>query len=879
MDGRKGGRGVQHDPRRGEVNDITHFPHGFFARHVPGKEEGFPAVVPTQVDTYRAGLIMAAVEEGSFIDQHTKSLEVQVTSYNAKLKLLALSTLTFAWTPSGGISFSSYAPQLVALFQPDALNIGALVGFGLLLPALWYLSGASVVLPPLVTAKWRRARSIRRVMRFRPSDRLPVRADWPVDSAAAVMDAILMFLFLAALTFKANALLSQRHVFAANSYDIYDSVTTALARLLLPSKQSPAAGPASESVEAGAEHRWQLPTNHTGMEQLGGTMHSVTSIATLTTCSNSLHSIGVVLAIARMLHSWSFQPNLSVITRSITTAAPRLVDLMILTSVVLVMLAGNAHLALGTLYADLNTPGKAIYFMLVAMVTDDMGLVHLVLPSRSGREVASLSQTAGYMGFATALVLLRYLLYLFIMVILIDSYYSAKQKAGQPSDVVNTTLRLFGFRGRRLRVVRKMLSSALTQLPAPRYRLKSVLSRASSACASVAAAPATRASSFIHFDDLHDHLDDIPLEVLLRLTQIGKGMRSSADGAGRRPSSARVRSAGSPQLQAVLQVIHDSQEHLELLQEMSSDVDNMILHIAELLRFPDHISRSDGSSSFRVRPLYEGGVQPDQPWWPSSPTGTRPAASAWQKVAKAVFSGVPSWLSRASYVALPSLSASAARVPQDAESRHSTASLRLDPVVGFTNATLPTVSQVGEQWGLAPKAPASKLEIPQRQVSATGSSVSLTSSTFPRLNYRRSAPGTAYACDDNSSLSGSGTSSRRSMVRHVFSGVHLPDRESLDSIGSPADQGGLIRPWTESSPVADQQSDHPLPAADDWADPRAEQWATAPPEPSLHRSTTEISLPERADAHSLPGMLHPVHLQSPAMRRHTAHVDPTFRAD
>ena len=486
-------------------------------------------------------------------------------------------------------------------------------------------------------------------MRFRPSNRFREEARWPVDSAAAVMDAILMSLLAAALALNACALLSQRHVYAASSYDIYDSVMSALARLLLPSKQSPAtsAVPSGLAVGNSSVHRWQLPTNHTGMEQLGGTIQSVTGIATLTTCSNFLHGVAALLAIVRALHSWSFQPSVRVITRSFVLAAPRMVDLMVLTSIVLVMLAGIVHVSLGTMFADLNTPGKAMYFVLVAMVTGDLGGVPFLLPARSGLEVSALSQVAGYMGYAATVAILQNILCLFFLVILISSYYEAKHEAGPPAEQLGTGFRLFSFKRRRLRVLRKALSSAL------RVHHKGLNLRAQ--LASAAAVPTTpdapaKARSFIRFQDLQDHMAEIPLEVLLKLRQVGRDARTG--GGQTSAATATVCPAPTPRVRKVVQMIGSLQKQVHDLYEMVADVDDMILQMAEFLKFPDQVASRESISLFTVKPLYEPGLVVDQSWWPSSmdthdsPQGTVEAAFKWlvQKV-----SGVRSWLGGSRY--------------------------------------------------------------------------------------------------------------------------------------------------------------------------------------------------------------------------------------
>jgi hypothetical protein len=68
-----------------------------------GQPDGFPVVVETNVDAGRAATLWTAVDEGTFLDTGTASVEADLLTYNARLSLFGSSKATFQWTRHGTV--------------------------------------------------------------------------------------------------------------------------------------------------------------------------------------------------------------------------------------------------------------------------------------------------------------------------------------------------------------------------------------------------------------------------------------------------------------------------------------------------------------------------------------------------------------------------------------------------------------------------------------------------------------------------------------------------------------------------------------------------------------------------------------------------------
>ena len=173
-----------------------------------------------------------------------------------------------------------------------------------------------------------------------------------MSAAGAALDTSILALMLAAGVSYTVALVLEMGMPAASSYPIYDDIATSAARFFMPNKmeadQDALAAGALEVVSAVKAtdynpKRWSLADDESGFDDMGQMTASVAHVSSLVTLSMSVHGIVLLLAVFRMLYSLSFQPRFGIIAKTLVRAAPGLVGVMLLTSLVLVLLASLGH--------------------------------------------------------------------------------------------------------------------------------------------------------------------------------------------------------------------------------------------------------------------------------------------------------------------------------------------------------------------------------------------------------------------------------------------------------------------------------------------------------------------------------------------------------
>ena len=223
---------------------------------------------------------------------------------------------------------------------------------------------------------------------------------------------------LAAGVSYAVALVLEMGMTAQTSYPIYDDITTSAARYFMPSKAEAADPDAVVDVEVTAAdaadddpERWRLPDDETGIDDMSEMVASMAYVSSIVSLSTSLHGIALLLAVIRMLYSFTFQPRFGIITKTLVRSAPGLIDLMVLTSLVLVLLASLAHLVLGDLYEELSTMRRSVYFLFFFLLTGDLGdMKAAVAPFYEGLERNTASVVVSYIVYSLLPLLVGYVL-------------------------------------------------------------------------------------------------------------------------------------------------------------------------------------------------------------------------------------------------------------------------------------------------------------------------------------------------------------------------------------------------------------------------------------------------------------------------------------
>ena len=261
------------------------------------------------------------------------------------------------------------------------------------------------------------------------------------------------------------ALVLEMGMTAATSYTIYDDITTSAARFFMPSKieaETDAVVEAFDTVTNTSEdaERWMLTDDDTGFNEMSEMTASMAYVSSVVTLSTSLHGIALLLAVMRMLYSFTFQPRFGIITETLVRSVPGLIDLMVLTSLVLVLLASLSHLVMGDLYDELSTMKRAVHFVFYFLLTGDLGdMKAAAAPFNEGLERNMVTMVVSYITYYAFTLLVGYVLLSFILAVIFESYYDIKFENDAPPSMFDEAGEIV--RGRkRLRLLQRGLSAA-----------------------------------------------------------------------------------------------------------------------------------------------------------------------------------------------------------------------------------------------------------------------------------------------------------------------------------------------------------------------------------------------------------------------------------
>ena len=481
--------------------NIFSSPNGFFHRPMAGMPDGFPVVIPPSTDLYRTAVLHAAMEGGNYLDTRTTSLSLQLSTYNSKLKTMMFGTATFSWRPAGLISYTVSPARTVPASLPNASDISMIVVLFGLAGVLSYISGIANAFPVLAlrTYRWlkRRIRDLRRgkkgrvnrvatrnlkaalkgkanniaagersdssplclklfggrlrfderavhsqssecsLILFRMSAGIP----WPASTTGFYFDGTILCLMLAGWLTYTVALALEKGMTAAASYRIYDDVTTSAARFFMPSKMEADADAVVEDLgidSAGNDERWRLPDDDSGFDELSEMTASLAHVSSVVTLSFSLHGIALLLAVLRLLYSFTFQPRFGIISDALLLSVPGLYDLMIIASVVLILLISLCHLIMGDLWWELSTMSGSLHFAYVSLLTGATELGDMkkaVAPFYYGMERNTVSLVVGYIAYAALPLFFGFIMMQFMIAVIFVNYYKIKQDADEPPSM------------------------------------------------------------------------------------------------------------------------------------------------------------------------------------------------------------------------------------------------------------------------------------------------------------------------------------------------------------------------------------------------------------------------------------------------------------
>uniref|UniRef100_A0A061SNM0 Polycystin cation channel PKD1/PKD2 domain-containing protein n=1 Tax=Tetraselmis sp. GSL018 TaxID=582737 RepID=A0A061SNM0_9CHLO len=356
-----------------EVNPFSGAMYAHFHREVPGKEPGFPFYIDASLDEIRLAQLLVYMEDSNYLDKHSERMTVQMGVYNPELGIFGYGKgditrdLSGIWTER--FSFNA----LPALEYNTGTTRGRMAALGDNLAIVcaavylvWYLY--IVFSHSHMSVQLKRAK-------------------------AHAMDLAIICGMVAALTVYYRMVSEVLEFSPRDHYDVYDAVTHAPARFLLPNKIEPSGlsageatqlraeaaainGTAEWALRAGLPGRWMLPTNETGIREYGDMMARLDRMADWAAFYGAVQGIVVVAMIFWMLHLWNFQDQVGIVTRTLFRVLPELGEFAIVLGILMVLYASYGVIVAGSHVKQYTSITEAFYGLFVIIVAGDGGDIH-----------------------------------------------------------------------------------------------------------------------------------------------------------------------------------------------------------------------------------------------------------------------------------------------------------------------------------------------------------------------------------------------------------------------------------------------------------------------------------------------------------------------
>ena len=410
-------------------------PNGFYPRDLDGRPGGFPVVIPNTADKYHSSRLLGVLQEGAFFDDHTQSLMVELPSYNHKTHLLGYAATLFTWSTDGRITMKAFTPVAIPDFAKGISSVAIPVLFSILAIVFVCVSKA----PETVTTAAAYASQLLRI-RQPQSPRSMRKARVEAFGAESLADVALLLLMVGCIaTYSLQATLVNG-IAPKTDYNVYDAPLVAAARFFMPAKvDSP-----SEEVTPDPEDetsRWALKDDETGMDELGGLLHSLRAASRLSDLNTTLHGIVILLAMLRLIQTWSFKAEVGIFYKTLFLSASGVADIMIVTMCILCGFAALGTLTLGPHFKHMTTFWGSLGFMLKTFVTGDLGDMHdAVLARGLDRNPASAAATS--MLYYSVNISMGFVMTQFVLAVIVSNFYFVKLDDRKKSADFASVLRL-----------------------------------------------------------------------------------------------------------------------------------------------------------------------------------------------------------------------------------------------------------------------------------------------------------------------------------------------------------------------------------------------------------------------------------------------------
>ncbi|MEW5311378.1 MAG: hypothetical protein WDW38_003099 [Sanguina aurantia] len=369
---------VNLSPYCAELFNPQNLPYAFHFFPLDSKEDGFPVWFDINLGAGDVAQWFTWVQEGLYLDPHTRELSVEIVTYNAPLKIFSYFQAVFEFSEGGSIDVT-HRLNTVKVEVYDAPEDWVRLAFEILLSA-WICAflGGNLWLMAQAQTQHRNA------LRFFTSG-------WNVVEfiSNGMMFSCMIMWWVWVRSYAKAFDISIR-------YDVYLELT--------PTANFLALSHSGDGMSAANNHTQQLR-----------------ELVDLLNLYFVLNGINILLLIARVLMRMDFQPRLGVVTRSLRLAGPDLLHFAMVAGMVFIGYAMMAHLIFGNAVEAFQTFGSSINCCFEIL----LGNIDV---NKELRALGGLQSAAGALFFWSYELLVFMVLLNFLLAIIVDAFSETKDK-------------------------------------------------------------------------------------------------------------------------------------------------------------------------------------------------------------------------------------------------------------------------------------------------------------------------------------------------------------------------------------------------------------------------------------------------------------------
>uniref|UniRef100_A0A7S0NBN4 Polycystin cation channel PKD1/PKD2 domain-containing protein n=1 Tax=Chlamydomonas leiostraca TaxID=1034604 RepID=A0A7S0NBN4_9CHLO len=365
-------------PYCAELYNSQGLPYAFHHFPLRDKTPGFPVFFDINLSQDGASTWETYLEEGLFLDQHTRQLTAEVVTYNAPLRIFGYFYVKFFFSDGGSIKVT-YRLHTVRVELYNGYEDDVRFAFEIIL-TIWIFCMMLWTFYQILKTQ----REKKNFLKFFAHG-----WNWVDFISNGLLTACMIIWWIFKEHYAKKFDTSLRH-------DVYADLTP----------------PANF-----------LALNKEGTEMVGAweEMHDLKDLIDMLNWYFALNGINILLLIARVLRLMDFQPRLGVVTRSLWLAGPDLIHFAIVAGMVFVGYAMMAHLIFGNAIEKFQTFGDSVntcFEILLGNIDVNQDL----------RALGGLQSVAGALFFWSYELLVFMVLLNFLLAIIVDAFSEVKEK-------------------------------------------------------------------------------------------------------------------------------------------------------------------------------------------------------------------------------------------------------------------------------------------------------------------------------------------------------------------------------------------------------------------------------------------------------------------